>query len=410
MKLFKHVVIETNSFCTRKCIFCPKYKDERKEIVELPMETIHKIVNELKEYGFNKVDGARIELALYNEPTFDKRLPEIIKYIRDNLPRVHIFFNSNGDVLRTPEQYIKLFECGITGLELNIYEEKDRERLTNIYNDVRKQYGENKFNEPPESQNELNYVTTSLCKGKVSFLLIDKVNFGSLKSIHKIRNKAGHLDWLVPNIKEPIKMVCGFPFRYFVVRSDGFVNLCCDDYYNDFKYENMNNPNVTIKSIWEGEKITEIRKRLLKRDRNFYPCDVCDNVITFRPHLIYKDWNYLVPTEELQDFKEKPTIKYINPLKNKEYPDVMNAVMIVLTEAKGKIELNEAAKKLLEIQIIAAKDPIKRAKSVFISAAKTKSDGSFLYGVPTKVTKISNKTYVELITDNNKYERKSLFE
>jgi len=302
MKLFKHLVLETNSFCTRKCIFCPKYKDERKEIVELPMETIYKIVDELKELDFNHIPEARMELTLYNEPTSDKRLPEIIKYIRESLPRIHIFFNSNGDIYKKSEQYIKLFESGLSGLELNIYDKSRKNFLTNMYYDIIKLYGKEKFNNSYTPANNSNWISESVKKGNVGLFLIDKTNFGELKSIHKIRNRAGNIPWLVPDVKIPIKMVCGFPFRHFIVRSNGDINLCCDDYYGKGVYENINNS--SIKEIWESEKITEMRRLLLKRDRNFEPCNLCDNKATYYTHYIYRDWKELVEPEKSRSLFE----------------------------------------------------------------------------------------------------------
>jgi len=295
MKLFKHIQIETNSFCTRKCIFCPKYKDERKEIVELPMETIYKIVDELKELDFN--NSSRIDLSVYNEPTFDKRLPEIIKYIRENLPKVNIFFNSNGDVYKKPEQYIKLFENGLSGLELNIYDESRREFLTNIRNETIKLYGEDKLEKHRRTHIvENDNIYYKAANGHFKFVLVDKINFVELKSIHKIRNRAGNIPWLVKDIKNSLNKICSFPFKNFVIRASGDVALCCDDYYNEGLLGNVNEN--TLIEIWYGEKSTEYRKNLYNKNRNIYPCNKCDNGASKHVEHTYKQWKELVEEKE----------------------------------------------------------------------------------------------------------------
>lgn len=388
-KLPIHVVIETSNICNRKCVFCPKHKDTEKGI-QMPMELIEKIASELKEWNFEKTTPThlsnRIELILYGEPTGDKRLPEIIKMIRGILPRTHLYFNTNGDYYKTPEEYITLFNAGLTGIEINIYDEKRREFLTNMYNNIRKVYGEDKFIKPPSCYGDLNGVVFRPPIGKINMLLVDKVDFGKLTDVNKIRNKAGCIPWLKPELKEPLKLPCGFPFLSMIIRSTGDIGLCCDDYAKRITFGNVKD--VTLKSVWEGEQMNEIRKKFLRRDRNFFPCNICDYDQTHYAHQLTWNWSELLEPED--------------QIKSKH--NVYDSVKTVLTEANGKISLEDAIEKLLKIHLIYSVDNKKRAKDILLKVNENK------YGFPTKITKEGKQIYLELGEPEQPKKPKSLFE
>lgn len=287
-KLFSKIDIEINNLCTRKCIFCPKYKDERKEIIELSWESIHKIVKDLKNINY---DGA-IQLSNFNEPTTDKRLPEIIKYIKTELPSCYVCFHSNGDVYKTPEQYVKLFENGLQGIQLNIYDESRREFLTNIYNETKKLHGEEKFDKDLIGSNRFYFNS----KKWISFILFDNTKFvEKRKGKLNIQNRAGNLEWLISNPKKPLELMCGHPFRTMTIRSTGDVVLCCEDYYSKGIIGNINND--TLSNIWMCEKIQTIRKNLLNKNRNMIPCNKCSSRRFFMLNREYDIWKELKPNK-----------------------------------------------------------------------------------------------------------------
>ncbi len=288
-KLFYKIDIEINNLCTRKCIFCPKYKDERKEIIELPWESIHKIIQDLKNINYTGV----IQLSNFNEPTTDKRLPEIIEYIHTELPKCYICFHSNGDVYKTPEQYVKLFENGLQGIQLNIYDESRKEFLTNIYNETKKLHGEEKFDKDLIGSNRFYFNS----KKWISFILINNIEFvKKRKGKLNMQNRAGNLQWLVPNPSKPLYKMCGHPFRTMVVRSTGDVVVCCEDYYSEGVVGNINDDTLT--NIWMCDKFQEIRKNLLYWNRNMIPCNKCDNRKQFMFYQIYNAWEELKPDQK----------------------------------------------------------------------------------------------------------------
>lgn len=70
----KEVVIETSSFCNRKCDYCPLCFMDRKQNF-MSDDLWEKIISELSGMKYK----SQIVLNFYNEPLLDKSLPEKIK-------------------------------------------------------------------------------------------------------------------------------------------------------------------------------------------------------------------------------------------------------------------------------------------------------------------------------------------
>jgi predicted transcriptional regulator len=66
----------------------------------------------------------------------------------------------------------------------------------------------------------------------------------------------------------------------------------------------------------------------------------------------------------------------------------MDMARKVLTEANGKISIDDAVKRLLEIHTLRTENPIPQAKKIFLLANK--------YGVPSTITKENGVKYIEL--------------
>jgi MoaA/NifB/PqqE/SkfB family radical SAM enzyme len=107
----RFIQIETNLACNAKCPFCPYVHMERGPKV---MEDWiwHKIIDETRDLGIT------YRPFLINEPLSEKRLPEIIDYIkRDRTARVEI--NSNGGLLNEKRASM-ILDAGIDHVRLSI--------------------------------------------------------------------------------------------------------------------------------------------------------------------------------------------------------------------------------------------------------------------------------------------------
>lgn len=92
----KIIEVEINSFCNRKCSWCPNKILDRTKAKELDEETYRNLIRELKN---NSYDGT-ISYSRYNEPmAFPKLFKERVSYAKANLPNVKFVSNTNGDYL-----------------------------------------------------------------------------------------------------------------------------------------------------------------------------------------------------------------------------------------------------------------------------------------------------------------------
>lgn len=113
----KRVVIESSSYCNRRCVFCPNSDESRLGARKLMPETTYtSIIDSLAEIDY----GGSILFHLYNEPLANPEIFAQIAYARRMLPAARLGFNSNGDYIR-PETLRKLAEAGLSHLHISIY-------------------------------------------------------------------------------------------------------------------------------------------------------------------------------------------------------------------------------------------------------------------------------------------------
>jgi MoaA/NifB/PqqE/SkfB family radical SAM enzyme len=117
----KFIQMETVTKCNAKCPFCPQNEVVR-DPARMPTETWRKIVDDTRGWGIT------YRPFLTNEPFVDNRMPEVVRYIKDNDPTARVEFNTNGELM-TEKLSIELLEAGvdimrfsIDGLSREIYE------------------------------------------------------------------------------------------------------------------------------------------------------------------------------------------------------------------------------------------------------------------------------------------------
>lgn len=111
--------LETNSYCNRKCHYCPISIADRGANTQMQSEIFEKILDELSEIDY----ASSISLNLYNEPLSDSNIIYKIKRIKDKLPKAFLRFNSNGDFL-TPQLLDELESSGLNYLNITLHTTK----------------------------------------------------------------------------------------------------------------------------------------------------------------------------------------------------------------------------------------------------------------------------------------------
>ncbi len=108
----KFIQMETVTKCNAKCPFCPQNEIVR-DPARMPAETWRKIVDDTRGWGLI------YRPFLTNEPFVDNRMPEIVRYIKDNDPTARVEFNTNGELM-TEKLSIDLLEAGVDIMRFSI--------------------------------------------------------------------------------------------------------------------------------------------------------------------------------------------------------------------------------------------------------------------------------------------------
>jgi radical SAM protein with 4Fe4S-binding SPASM domain len=246
--LMSVVEISNSGMCNRKCSFCPRSDPNYPEVNEFISDELHKkIFFELSELKFQGM----IIYSGYVEPLLNKNIFNNIKEARSFLPNANIEVITNGDALNL-ERLKKLFDSGLTTLLISVYDgPEDEEKFYTLCqkaNLKKEQYVIRNRYLPPEK------------------------DFGLTFS-----NRSGNLlnaQYPVPPLEKSLNLQCNYPAYTFFIDYNGDVLMCSHDWGKKYILGNVKKEKIL--DIWLGNKFTKARKLLLKKNREFSPCNKCD--------------------------------------------------------------------------------------------------------------------------------------
>jgi|TARA_B100001093_G_C26806879_1_gene1005885 radical SAM protein with 4Fe4S-binding SPASM domain len=245
------IEISDSGTCNRSCVFCPRSdpawikKFDNKEFIK--KELHEKICKELSRYNYSGI----IVYSGFNEPLLNKACFENIKRTREYLPDAKIELITNGDVLNLT-RIKKLFASGLSTLLISVYDgPDDMQKFQNLCKEA--------------NLNEDQYVVRN------RYLPPDK-DYGITMS-----NRAGLMKNAVHSVKPLSKSStdpCYYPSYTFFIDYNGDVLMCSHDWGKKNILGNLNKHSFI--EVWTSQLSKITRKSLLKGDRNFSPCNVCD--------------------------------------------------------------------------------------------------------------------------------------
>jgi radical SAM protein with 4Fe4S-binding SPASM domain len=227
--LFKTMSIETCSICNRQCPFCPVSQDKTpKGLME--DELFEKIIAELKELNFH----GEIGLSNYGEPLLDKRLGKFVKRIKKELGSP-IVISTNGDFL-TKEKFRELLAAGIGTFHISQHDSEPSETIKNLFSQI--------------TPAEWKYISYEIVK-EDSVTLANRGGSIEVKTLHPFYCNPQHI----------------------IVRSDGEVSFCCNDYYNEVKLGNVKEKKLI--DIWNSPFYRRLRNEIKRGIFNLPICKRC---------------------------------------------------------------------------------------------------------------------------------------
>lgn len=239
LDFFDSIALETTTHCNLRCKFCPNSKYERgleKNKKLMKTSLFKKIIDELSEIGYK----GQILLHFYGEPLTDKRLPELVKYTRKNLPNADIQVNTNGFLLTIPI-YKKLIEAGVDNFFIT-------------------QYGKTK---PPAIMKLFDYLKEHPKE--------NKTEYRELGADLALSNRGGEIK--VEKTVDYDRPICIYPNTAVHVNYKGEMVLCCNDYHSTITFGNITNEKLL--TIWNKPFYKKLRKELRKKIFRLPICKKC---------------------------------------------------------------------------------------------------------------------------------------
>ena len=266
-----NIRIETTNQCNANCVTCPRDEMTRKLGI-MDMGLYEKIIHECTQTPIRT-----LHLHNFGEPLLDAHLFDRIKIAKKRgLTGIKIF--SNGSLL-TPEKAMKLIESGLDEIKISVDAhsketfEKIRKKLKfdivagNIITLLRLR---------AEHRKKFPKVTLSFVRmenniqEEKAFLEYWKKEVDEI-SIDKVHNWGANFFPLHKNSR--FYKPCLRIWNTFTILWNGDVALCCLDYNGRIILGNLRKS--SIKDIWRGKKLREIRRFHIHTDLKNIP--ICEN-------------------------------------------------------------------------------------------------------------------------------------
>jgi MoaA/NifB/PqqE/SkfB family radical SAM enzyme len=292
----RYINVETINMCNARCIMCGIDFDNRVKKV-MSEKIFAKILDEVRA-NVNQV--RKVNLYLDCEPLMDKKIAEKIKRFKEaGVTIVNIACNAS---MLTEKRAKELLDAGldeiyisIDSLKKEVFEEiRKRLQFERVYeNTIGLIRLRNKVSSPLSIriqmvQQDLNDSEVDKFVSHWSPLMAsqDKV------VVHKAHNWGGQLDVGKSTEDKKINdLPCTILWSNACIHSDGSVALCSVDTVASSQHSIGSLTKSTLKEIWQGFEVNQIRQRHLNQQRQGH--SLCDGCTAWRE---VKNTKYISPT------------------------------------------------------------------------------------------------------------------
>lgn len=271
------IYIEPTNLCNFRCTMCPEslpdYRERAGYHETMDLNTYEKVLFQVQEFGLIK------SLKLYDEgePLLNQDIVEMIRKGVGVAERVEVTTNAS---LLTPGMAWLLVASGLQYLRVSVYGMGDAHNATT---------GQRRWT---PSMIWKNVATLRALRDKAAqkhpfihaqLLSNDPAEAEVFKKWYGPVADGVGVEWMhnwgstplvnigTPQSPKSIKRVCPAPFYSLVVKANGDVTPCCVDWQGKLKLGNVNTS--TLKQMWNGDVLRDLRVGHLKGDRGWW--DVC---------------------------------------------------------------------------------------------------------------------------------------
>ncbi len=240
--LFQSIEIETRTRCNSGCSFCgASILHDTRPDVYMPDEMLDTIFTELKALNY----AGFVRFFVNNEPLLDKRLANLVKRVKEELP-------------------LAICEIQTNGLKLN---EKNGEEILRA--------GVDRFYINNYSDEETIHIGVKLFLEKVAPRFPQTEVQVSIRKLNQTLNNRGGTAPNATYLPQPLPLPCTLPFSDLVITASGKVAICCQDL--NFNEVMGQFPAQSLREIWMGPAFQRHRQALLQSNRKASPlCEGCD--------------------------------------------------------------------------------------------------------------------------------------
>jgi len=277
--IFNRVTLETSSWCTRKCRFCPSSKRRERKVMSDSL--YYRIIDQLHELDFR----GTVQWFLLNEPLLDPDWYRRVRTLREACLKCKIMLTTNGDLLDGADGVLKMFAAGVNSVNLNAYDDRDGRlkryrtwslEAAGIDEDIKIKSNMKWSVEGPRAK----YLTVSDRRRPRG---LHSWGDAKIAALDCVRSK-------------PRSKYCARPHRHVVVMYDGRVPLCCAVDTSRPDFESMGDLNTQkLTEVWNGEEMFRYRY-LLENAVREGQCAGCVETSAY-PHVV----RGVVPLERWKD-------------------------------------------------------------------------------------------------------------
>jgi len=264
--------VEFTEGCNLRCDFCgiQAIREGIGDYKFMTLATAESLSDSILSAGWT----SRLEISGHGEPSMNPHKVDLVRELRRGKKNQILLTSNGGGLLRDTTQVISaLFSAGLNILLLDDYE-----HVTIIDKLLGNYTGSVPIHYYPRDGLEFNPYRRKPPGTKMIVVLPDLAQTAT--GVHSTaNNRAGQG---APPVYLDGKR-CVKPFRDMVIRWDGSVNSCCNDYRGVVKVGNVNA--TPAHALWNGPVFKSLRRHLYNGDRSFSPCRGCD-FVGMRPGLL----------------------------------------------------------------------------------------------------------------------------
>lgn len=278
IQLPPYYVIEPTSICNFKCSICPHSLSGELKNGHMSFDLFKKIIKQIKG------NAKAIQLYWMGEPLLCPQLFEMIKYAKSQTT-AKIIISTNGSLLST-ENISLLLSSGLDKIIISC----DASSSQEIYTGIRNGGNIKRLNENIENLLQLSKESTIKIELQFIEMFLNKSELDAFKkrwenknckiTISCLYDWAGQMpslatlsDNLSP-VRNSNRTPCSDLWNKMCVHFNGDVSLCCFDYGAKVTLGDANK--MSLKKIWNGMKINEIRQLHLQGQFTMPLCNQCN--------------------------------------------------------------------------------------------------------------------------------------